>query len=82
VSALTLAVFDPDRDSARPPLFEVKGRSLALALRAEACLRRNLTEPPTIAALCATLGTSAPAQKAIADISNALAGTPLASKPR
>jgi transcriptional regulator GlxA family with amidase domain len=58
VSALTVAVFDPDRESARPRLFEVKGRSLALALRAEAWLRENLSEPPTIASLCAAIGAS------------------------
>ena len=33
-------------------------RRRALALRAEAWLRQNLSEPPTIAALCAAMGAS------------------------
>jgi AraC family ethanolamine operon transcriptional activator len=37
---------------------ETQNRGLALALRAEAWLRQNLAEPPTVAALCRALDAS------------------------
>ena len=37
---------------------EFGGRGRGLALRAEAWLRQNLSEPPTIASLCTAMGTS------------------------
>jgi transcriptional regulator GlxA family with amidase domain len=43
----------PSPDAGQPP-----PRGRALALRAEAWLRQNLAEPPTIASLCQALGTS------------------------
>jgi AraC family ethanolamine operon transcriptional activator len=58
VSALAVAVFDTDRETSGRPWTEVPGRGRGLALRAEAWLRQNLSDPPTIAALCAALGTS------------------------
>jgi AraC family ethanolamine operon transcriptional activator len=47
---MTTAVLDPNAGRA------VSRRRL-LALRAEAWLRQNMAEPPTIAALCAAVGT-------------------------
>jgi AraC family ethanolamine operon transcriptional activator len=49
------ALFSECERPARP---EARGGGRALALRAEAWLRRNLAEPPTIAALCQALGAS------------------------
>ena len=57
MSVVTLAVDNahrPRRAVLRWP--DLHRRSLDLARRAEACLRQNLAENPTIADLCATLG--------------------------
>jgi AraC family transcriptional regulator, ethanolamine operon transcriptional activator len=54
-TALVKALFSTF-DAPREPVSPCCGRRLAL--RAEAWLRQNLAEPPTIATLCAALGTS------------------------
>ena len=59
MSALTLAVSNPRcAHEAGLRWADLGSRSLDLARRAEACLRQNLCENPTIADLCATLGAS------------------------
>jgi AraC-like DNA-binding protein len=42
----------------KPPAMEATGRGRALAMKAEAWLRQNLSEPPTVAHLCDALGAS------------------------
>lgn len=60
MSTLTLAVDNahPHPRSAAVRWADLGSPSLGLAQRAEACLRQNLCEPPTIATLCAALGAS------------------------
>ena len=59
MSALTLAVSNPrGARGATVRWTDVESRGLDLARRAEACLRQNICEPPTIASLCAALGAS------------------------
>jgi transcriptional regulator GlxA family with amidase domain len=58
LSTPAVVAFGRERTSPLPRWAEMGVGGRGLALRAEAWLRQNLSEPPTIPLLCAALGTS------------------------